>query len=592
MGEAAGDFVWLGDGNTEFRAWAAGEPSSAAEACGSLGAGRCASGAGRACACVASHHVTTVLAPPSAVLSWARQTSTIGLTAREGFGLATLSTGTLIVMGGIDFASNRTHVNDVWRSTDGGVLWAAATHSVSWSARRFPAVVVIPGSDAVLLMGGVGSTLLRDCWISFDAGFSFTEATASASWTPRHSHAAVALSDGTVLVMGGDAGTPQGDVWQSKTLAGAWTLVTDDAEWGPRYGATAVVLADGSVVLAGGVHEGTPKSDVWRSADRGLSWQRQSVAPWSGREAPALVALPDSGVAIVGSTSGGAAGDVWRSHDAGQTWERVSSASSWPARAWFKSDVLPDGRIVVVGGLSTNLDVWVAASAPLWVDAPCDQRKPAICAVKPHTVDVALRLPDSAGSVDPPNVASNDVVVTLSTPRASMEVLGTGPVHSGGVEVAVNIDAPIANLVPASFVVSDPVGVTHVINAVVSGSAASWTLSLSISAAGVGGCPPGFGGTPGSSLCVRAVEQHRTWEQQQSTCAPYGLAVVESAADNAAVTSARQQQLFDYWYASRFARSLPSVEALTRALLAPVCFQDWHQRHHFRQCLCMAVWAG
>lgn len=62
-------------------------------------------------------------------------------------------------------------VNDVWQSTDGGTSWHEITSNAGWSARSEPAVVVVPSTSDVLVMGGWDGSPLNDVWRSCSGGW-------------------------------------------------------------------------------------------------------------------------------------------------------------------------------------------------------------------------------------------------------------------------------------------------------------------------------------------------------------------------------------------------------------------------------------
>ena len=53
--------------------------------------------------------------------------------------------------------------------------------------------------------------------------------------------------------------------------------------------------------------------------------------------------------------------DVWKSSDRGESWEKVSGPAEWPARAYFQA-VRHRGRIVVLGG--QNFDSFCPTGVP------------------------------------------------------------------------------------------------------------------------------------------------------------------------------------------------------------------------------------
>ena len=180
----------------------------------------------------------------------------------------------------------------------------------------------------------------------------------------------VVLPDGSIVLMGGDAsGTRMHDVWRSADNGATWTEVNANALWAGRFGQASVALPDGNIVLMGGdVANGAVYSnDVWRSTDKGTTWIEVNTTPgWSPRVNLNAVAMPDGSVVLMGGLDNNYGNpfrnDTWRSTDDGATWTEVNTGADWPARQAASSVVLPDGSIVMTGGEITGYnavnDVW------------------------------------------------------------------------------------------------------------------------------------------------------------------------------------------------------------------------------------------
>ena len=185
-------------------------------------------------------------------------------------------------------------------------------------------------------------------------------------WPSRTSHTSVALPDSSIVLMGGTYYTGASfarlnDVWRSTDQGASWTQMTASAEWLPRVGHTSVALPDGSIVLMGG-YGGSPSAclrDVWRSTDQGATWtQMTASAEWSARRLHTSVALPDGSIVLMGGiTISANLNDVWRSTDQGATWTQMTASAEWSERSGHSSVALPDGSIVLMGGGVLN-DVW------------------------------------------------------------------------------------------------------------------------------------------------------------------------------------------------------------------------------------------
>jgi len=249
--------------------------------------------------------------------------------------------------------------------------WTQMTGAASWSARNGHAVVTLPDGSVVLTGGVDGPWGWRnDAWRSTDQGATWTQMTASGGWPTRYSHASCVLADGSIIIAGGwgdgNPGSRLNDVWRSTDQGATWTRMTAAPGWTARESLCAVALADGSMVIAGGNGSGGPFNDVWRSTDQGATWtQMTAAAEWPGRAYAGCVALSGDRILVMGGLVSGGEGknDIWASDDYGATWAELTTQNPWTARSGFATAVLPDGSIVVMGGMQQSggsrlNDVW------------------------------------------------------------------------------------------------------------------------------------------------------------------------------------------------------------------------------------------
>jgi len=278
-----------------------------------------------------------------------------------------LPDGSIVLMGGTNYQWS-TWFNDTWRSTDKGLTWVRQTAAAEWTPRNSHTSEVLP-DGSIVLMGGVENdgTADSDVWRSEDKGVSWTLQTSTPGWFKRYYHSSVVLPDGSIVLMGGANGSAYfNDVWRSTDKGVTWVQQTATAEWPKRFQHTSVALPDGSIVLIGGTGmSGLPIDDVWRSTNNGTTWtQMTPSAGLSGRENTDTVVMPDGSIVLMGGmnyVSGwGRKNDVWRSPDKGATWIRVNASAGWSARYSHTSVALPDGSIVLMGGIGDGdrNDVW------------------------------------------------------------------------------------------------------------------------------------------------------------------------------------------------------------------------------------------
>ncbi len=297
---------------------------------------------------------------------WTQVTGDADWPVREAHSSVVLPNGDLLVMGGlleIGFAK------DAWRSSDGGGTWLLMTGDAPWGLRYEHSSVALPDGK-VLVMGGDGPTGRKnDVWQSADGGSTWTQLTGSAAWEARFNQACAVLPDGSIVLTGGQTGIVQNDVWRSTDGGASWTHMTNNAPWAARRAHESVALPDGSIVVMGGLLAGAAlANDVWRSTDGGASWTQMTAgAPWSARRDFGSVVLPDGSIVILGGVK--VVGfdtipldDAWRSTDQGATWTRIREHAEWAPRSGLTAGVLVDGGIVVMGGsgdlgMRVN-DVW------------------------------------------------------------------------------------------------------------------------------------------------------------------------------------------------------------------------------------------
>jgi N-acetylneuraminic acid mutarotase len=187
----------------------------------------------------------------------------------------------------------------------------------------------------------------------------------------RKDHTATLLADGRVLVVGGLTLDPATTNWSMlgatafDPKAGTWTHVAQMPS--PRTEHTATRMTDGRVLITNGLPERfddlaapavyEPRTDRW-TATRPL--QRPRIGH-------AAVALANARVAVIGGMSADFKTSVV---DGGtlkeQTYDLLDSIEVWDAGSWTAAGqlvenrgsptatVLPDGRILVVGGESSK----------------------------------------------------------------------------------------------------------------------------------------------------------------------------------------------------------------------------------------------
>jgi uncharacterized delta-60 repeat protein len=297
---------------------------------------------------------------------WVLVNASSGWPARSQYSSVVLPDGSIVLTGG--YGGPGIKYNDTWRSKDNGATWTLVNASSEWPARYGHNSVVLP-DGSIVLMGGVSdSGYYSDVWRSLDDGATWMLMNASAfPWTYQIGPTSVALPDGSIVLIGNFGNL---DVWRSLDEGVIWTRTNASAGDVPsRMYSSGVALPDGSIVVMGGNDRDTYArlNDVWRSTDGGTLWIPMNTnAPWSARSEHTSVALPDGSIVLMGGISdSGHENDVWRSADAGATWTKANASAGWTAREFPGSVAMPDGSVVLMGGWdSTNVnDTWRFAPA-------------------------------------------------------------------------------------------------------------------------------------------------------------------------------------------------------------------------------------
>jgi len=256
--------------------------------------------------------------------------------------------------------------------------WTELCTDCGWSGRAYFGATITSGGRIILLGGRDDSQNLGDVWSGSKDGQSWNRLVEYADFGPRHGHALLCdRNTGELFVMGGDAGgvggaasVPLSDVWLS--IDGkSWVQQTGAAPWAARKFFGAVIDSQGRLYIAGGLsgHGSGGLNDVWRSQDKGVSWEAMSLAaPWSGRHSMTLVrmlgGMNKDKLYILGGTDGFAHHDVWEGNPEGTSWElmqfthrRESSydsfepRASWSPRASAAAVADTKGLLKIFGGL-------------------------------------------------------------------------------------------------------------------------------------------------------------------------------------------------------------------------------------------------
>jgi serine/threonine protein kinase len=272
--------------------------------------------------------------------------------------VATLQDGWVFVAGGWDAQANPVTSAEMLKPD--GTAW---TLLAPMNVPRSQATVTQLADGRILVAGGWTHKNGSDAWTATDTAEIYdlnsgTWTMTQPMWSPTALGAAALLSNGRVLVTGGDADWPstsgQAVLGSSEVFDPAAKTWSSTA--GPSYRAAQFIapLGNGQVLVAGGWADGKELGlDTATAYDPGASgsdvWKSLPAMPGAHAQGRTLV-LPDGRVLIIGgfdsASHASATVDVydWQTN----SWSRLASLADpvyWPSAV-----VLADGRVLVAGG--------------------------------------------------------------------------------------------------------------------------------------------------------------------------------------------------------------------------------------------------
>ena len=288
---------------------------------------------------------------------------------RSGYTATLLSNGKVLVAGGEDESNSFLASAELYDPASG-----AWTPTGSMGTARFGHAATLLPNGKVLITGG-------DNWGDVDSIDGFYASAelydpATGVWSPtgsmgtaRSGHTATLLSNGKVLVAGGEGTnsfSASAELYDPAT--GNWTTTGSMATW--RYIHTATLLSNGKVLVAGGDDDVTaelydPATGTWTLTGSLATGSLATVQAYYNFTA---TLLPNGKVLVAGGNSSDP--DTYPSFVASAelydpatgTWTPTGSMAT--PHTVHTATLLPNGKVLVVGGYATN--VTILASAELY----------------------------------------------------------------------------------------------------------------------------------------------------------------------------------------------------------------------------------
>ena len=305
----------------------------------------------------------------------------------------------------------------------GAALWDPV--SGTWSPTGSPVVGHGPRTLAMLPDGRVLATgMSSEVW---DPATNSWTLTANQPAVGRRDPSVVRLDDGRVVMAGGalmDFGDPVAETYVYDPYQDQWSslpnLVTR------RSWQSGMSLLDGRVLLAGGQRPTglLDACEVWDPATG--EWSATPVLPLGG-SSHAPVQLLDGRVLLVGGSYNDFAGfpsvQVSVFEPATGNWTRLNDLPE--ARKFHSAELLGDGRVLAVGGITGEPSAVWTDTAVAWEAAIDDARRPILAAVSgPFTLGGTVTVTGSGFRGDVPGGSG-----TLTTSDVDHPVLLLRSLH-------------------------------------------------------------------------------------------------------------------------------------------------------------------
>lgn len=223
------------------------------------------------------------------------------------------------------------------------------------------------GNGRILIAGGAASNVAQSTAEVFDPsgnnGFGAFLPTAAMSQA-RTEHTATRLGDGRVLIAGGrnyGSYLSSAEIFDANGNLGNGSFANTNAMSVQRQFHTATMLTDGRILIAGGYNNTgmTASSEIFDSvANGGFGAFQASPSMISARRGHTATRLLDGRVLIVGGQSNGnvilAVAEIFDPNGNNGAGSFTAAGSMTFGRAFHTASLLPDGRVIVSGGVNAS----------------------------------------------------------------------------------------------------------------------------------------------------------------------------------------------------------------------------------------------
>jgi YVTN family beta-propeller protein len=415
-----------------------------------------------------------------------------------------LSNGKALITGGIDASGNHSAVAQLYDPTS---QTFTQTGSMQLPRREHTSTLLADGR--VLVTGGRGGTAINSPTTATAEIYDPIAGTFTSTATPmnaaRRLHSATALPDGTVLVVGGlgtsgDQNTAE--IFDPKTNSFtplAATLAT------ARETHTATLLPDGTVLIAGGSSAGATLSSAEIYNPSTQSFAAVAAPMNSPRSIFNTLLLPTGKALLVGGiidSTGTIATPTAELYDRlSGTFKATGSMSS--ARAFFTANLLPNGQVLVEGGLPVFATTSNGLATAEVYDSPSGTFSQTGSLSSPRAQQTSVSLNAGTVLVTQGANGSSDEIYYSTTPLARHAYV---PISSGNVVTVFDVSSklPVATIpvgaAPFDAAVSPNGSFVYVDNSNSNSvSVIDPTTNTVVASIPVGSIPAGIAITPDSS---------------------------------------------------------------------------------------------